>query len=1498
MPPPNEKPKSLSDLKKIKDPPSNNQLLDLFKRLPSSTIRQLNYPQNQTERVRLAKLISLRLNDNDIKKALYTIKDQLPNFRLKSLTLSRKTQPDLPFQRQVEPEEKPTIPEFTPEIEPDKEKGNDINEENKQPLENWLNNFKSYLEIKKRQAYLGSKNFSEDMWHMLEVYRKRLFPHLLSQNAQNLLANALGPFGNMMSLIANEKLSFEVAWSKNLINPNSIYYYSQTLPSQQAFKIIKYGAKGAFAILAKGGAPLISKVHFNQDIFDPFNPLNKDGFITKTITKHVFAPALYLNQANNAAADFLDKISDAPASFEKHIEKQNKELNNVLKNYQKAKKSKNKVNIKKTRKEIKKLLHKHDGSGFFKGIFKKRLSRASSRFRRATEDPSMLLSLLVGTIWDMAVGAIIDIVAFSLKRVIGLLPGANYIRATINKFITSSRWLNTARIGGTTIHQFVKGVFSPTTVSGTYLGAILGKPLAQLIGGISGNAALGQALILPAQITLGAITGISGAIYQTALNLANLHPTRNPFTWTQEIQHLESIIKSPHLSPEWKIPAQIKLDQMSVKGLRPGPITRLSSFLHKRWWARLPLNGLAIGHLLSPFLQQYYGWSTITSMAVFAGTEYLWLIRKGLSRVLFQNLKWTIGWGPNATEITSFRGLYQKFYNWISPKVFDFYWQNIAHYFDPATKQFIKRGWYKIAKNIGNFIQNALPQIKPYLKTFFNPGFLAGFTLIGPLIAAGMNPFLAIVLGPVAGSSAFLLVSKLATSINPSIGMVQFNAISWATTTIGITLQLLGGFLGWTFTSAWWWMPLWSFGIPFALTIAIIPGLTALGTWLAGSMTAWISGFGTSILVGINAIGVISSLPIVAAIGGIALISGIAIFAGFVILSAFWVPFSDLSSQSQCLGIQNTVSQTFVNPGDTVEFCTDINITSDPFLTNEKWFEINTGIVNHPNIQTWDNFKVTTVKRTLPSSFNPFPNIEKVKELTPASAQSEIDQNTYFIKYDFPLTGGNTSVTKLFIGILGKEHIIENSLHNQVTFFELASSIFSTKQYVFTLIGYLEKIKQHVQFKLNINDELSTQIEIFNEQIKVLEEIQEHISPDDSNLTAALELTINNYESNPFSTTIEEIEISTACDPNYYPPPENYGGYDSNDCKNHQQNLISIYESYPNVFRTIKQDLEKMSESNTVFNSKKESFLSNIENLIKTLQESEKSTEELKNNIDSVSIEDTINIIPENIPDETSNFSQEFKDFLTNTFSILNKKFYFLPERTKIHACWKATYVGQEGKPINVNISAAPNTTILGNFITIDYCAAGSSINFNLGTIKWPYDHTPEFSTKVGCYSQNFFYEDCSPPTVRYIHRGIDLNGTQNYKIYPTSPGTVYKVDNISSDSVFGTHVIIYHGQDSNGDQWYSIYAHLAVGSILVNEEDEISTSDQIGTQNATGAVYSNTGGTGSHLHFGLAKGGNTTDFKNQTHTTINVCEKLPNCPQMAEEKCTELTECTDNTSF
>ncbi len=104
-------------------------------------------------------------------------------------------------------------------------------------------------------------------------------------------------------------------------------------------------------------------------------------------------------------------------------------------------------------------------------------------------------------------------------------------------------------------------------------------------------------------------------------------------------------------------------------------------------------------------------------------------------------------------------------------------------------------------------------------------------------------------------------------------------------------------------------------------------------------------------------------------------------------------------------------------------------------------------------------------------------------------------------------------------------------------------------------------------------------------------------------------------------------------------------------------------------------------------------------------------------------------------------------------------------------------------------------------------------------------------------------------------HKALDLGWNSNYggpnmPVYASEDGVVVSVvknyNKTDTDTPnYGNYVKIKHHND-----YYTLYAHLAFGSVTLNVGDKIKKGEQLGHMGNTG--YS----TGNHLHFEVYKNG------------------------------------------
>ncbi|MEI3508858.1 MAG: M23 family metallopeptidase [Bacilli bacterium] len=100
------------------------------------------------------------------------------------------------------------------------------------------------------------------------------------------------------------------------------------------------------------------------------------------------------------------------------------------------------------------------------------------------------------------------------------------------------------------------------------------------------------------------------------------------------------------------------------------------------------------------------------------------------------------------------------------------------------------------------------------------------------------------------------------------------------------------------------------------------------------------------------------------------------------------------------------------------------------------------------------------------------------------------------------------------------------------------------------------------------------------------------------------------------------------------------------------------------------------------------------------------------------------------------------------------------------------------------------------------------------------------------------------------FHSGIDLSAPEGTLIVASDNGVVSKV--VTSDNSLGNHVYIKH--NLNGEIYFSVYAHMKQGSIIVHAGEQVQAKQPLGIIGMTGRA------TGIHCHFMIYKGSITTE--------------------------------------
>ncbi|MCX6817044.1 MAG: hypothetical protein NTZ93_04205 [Candidatus Beckwithbacteria bacterium] len=766
---------------------------------------------------------------------------------------------------------------------------NNITAENAPALQNWLNDLKGYVydsfakegsSVHRAAAY--SHSFTANLLGSLALYRGGLAKFYFDEGVYEMIFSALGPLGNLMSQGREGSIRRKMAWMKNPLNPNAIYYYLNSLPAQAAFKVLYLPAKATFGILARGGAPLISRVTYTN---------HQTGTVQQDF---VFSPLLRATQFSQKLADGLDRFSgnvsddfrqhgEEKSPWEKHVNKKNDEFKKALISLQQARKSGDKKLIKQARFDLKNLLNQQDGN-FFKAIFGRGLNNTARRLRHTNRDPiSFLLTLVGGAIWDLTAGLALNVLRVTATKIINTIPGLNALRAQAIEFFSSNRYMTTARIGGASIQSFVKGVFSPTTLSSGYLGYRFGSLLTPNLYfnlyGIPIN--VGGAIATP-------IFAGTGAFYNTGLKMA-ANPTI--IEWVYKYDELLAKATDPYLSVAQQNFYRGELEKnflnidSRIANFRPGPLSNFAKWLYDHPFARLPINGFVVGDLLSPLMQARYGWNPWLTRGVFAGADYLWQTKGAWGNLLNKQILQPIIKILTQPTWTIFGREFINHFSIQNPNALAFkirgFFGRAFYVGDAYSNALLERPWLNSLKNLWSKTQ-------PYLKNFFNPGFFLGIQFLGPIfMGMGLPFYFAYPLGALAGAGAWWGAHAIYSAIAGKSAMTlgRWTSLGWTGYFVGWITQGLLGLLG--IHGAWMqFLPLIG-SLSFPL-ISLIPSLGGLFSGLAimAENAIFILAHG----LGISAFAVAGAMATFATIASVAMVAGLTIFSVFVIYSAFWVP--------------------------------------------------------------------------------------------------------------------------------------------------------------------------------------------------------------------------------------------------------------------------------------------------------------------------------------------------------------------------------------------------------------------------------------------------------------------------------------------------------------------------------------------------------------------------------------------------------------------------------
>ena len=1195
--------KSLGDL-------SDQELIEAFKDSPRDVLRKVNWSNaNGPIRQRLARLIdrnvSLRLN-------LDRVLERNPSLR--------------PIDPNPSTQAKTTAAKGIPKYIPPKTAGgkaapkNDINAQNAKAIEKWLNGLKTgffdYMgrlnENTKVEAWRSTQTFSQHLWNYLTLYRGQIVGHYLSEAAYEMVFSALGPIGNMMDWAYFKNINWHMAWQKNLLNADAIYYYLYSLPNQFAFQVVTNPLRQGFSILAKTGAPFITKETFKVKKYD----FMAGGYVDKVEQAYIFNPLFRGTQASHLAANALDKIAGVKHDFEhpeREIEDFHADARRAL-NHRKAGLGNNEIN---------QFLNKFDGfdRGEIIATLKKPLTSTARRLRQTHKDPiSFLATLLIGTAFEFTVGLALNVLRLAAVRVLSLVPGFNALRTQVLEFFSSNTWLKTFKIGGTTVSSYLKAAFSPTAASSGFLGYQLGSALVPGLTvpffGIQVNA-LG-ALLGPAGYGL-------GTFYQTALNIASSQNASLVFEWINNYR-----IMSAATLPAKASELDVLLNQLAKQGIlkvpiTPGPFTRFAFWLHNNWAFRLPINSLALSTLLAPTVESVFGWSTTQTYLTFMGADYFWQVKgdlfKWLGNKWFQSqLHWNYFSLKNPGSLLSQR------------------WERIAmnfHYGDfTRPVQLSEKGWLKALKGFNN----------TFLKQFFNPGLFFGFGILGPIFTSlGLHPILGYIAGAAVGSLGWSAISWVAQKASGTkLLLSQLGSRVWGGFLIGqAALWIWPGL-----AAQFWWLPYATGLSTLALSAwghKIIPLLAKILAPLWGLITAWLPAVGVwatglaTWLVGIT--GGIAALPILSIIG----VVSTAAFIGFTLFSAVWVPFdsdANIGSAPACFGLISTPVTGLIEPGESYSGCFTLNIVQNPLIVEEPKIKC---AVEIDFLSGWylknisDPLQIASVNRQVPG--------QALESFSYGEVQ-KFNNRYGFSTLGGPIGGKNEPLV-IDLSVFGNdkqsgEHISGASI-NQLR--ELFPNFRATSRSLYALVEYLKGQADPVLAKGYLLAEYRANLAVLQKQNSVAKDLGRQlnsfsslvepassITPEIVNRAKTLEDNFQFVEAAPSDNNFpffSHISIARVdferCDDNFADPEAIVF------CQNHFEKLVGIYTGWNQplvvAYSRIKEINSVIVQNNLPYlknllsrlMSRVESLIEQTEAEIPTLENTIKQVESIDpNNLDAM----------------------------------------------------------------------------------------------------------------------------------------------------------------------------------------------------------------------------------------------------------------------------------------
>ena len=1094
------------------------------------------------------------------------------------------------------------------------------------------------------------------------MYKGGLAGFYLNQGAMEMLYSALGPVGEALNGLHQKDLRWKMAWMKNPLNANALYYWLSVRPEEEAFKLLYLPVKATWGVLARGGAPLITKATYQE-----WNRKTKEYEIK---TGYMFEPALKLSQAAHAFGDRLDKA--AGISFNKNIFNSyedfiNSRLKFALFQFGEAKKDylssrisaesstreKYKENLKQSRRNLRLLLDEHDGfyrwyfdkktgkyreivelpfwrraafdaAGVSRAAFKNAFRHLGRRLKNTHQDPiSYLATLIVGTVFDFTVGLAGNIVRVAVNRIINAVPGLNTFRAQLVEFFTNSRIINTARIGGATVGNFGRALVSPTSFSSGYAGSWLAAKWANVLG----------LPVLPAQIIGGGIGYGLGAFYRTSLNLVNDLRYFNPqgSGWVQEYNQFLAKGDLEAIKGQY------------IKGFKPGLFSKFANFLHNNWWFRMPVNGFAIADLGVKFLH----WNPIIAYPSCMAADWLWQVRGTLGQMFG---KWL---GNQLLPVRT----------WFTENVFyrPIAWEESRLLGKMPVQWGLRPFW--------RFLQNAWSQIQPYAGNWINPGLFSGFNLIQPLISAGMNPFAAWFIGPAAGSAVWLLSSRIIqAAIGAGVGfMSSFNAWGWAGYMFGTVLDWIipGPSLGLG--------PIFTVVFPIAGSILALFHIS-LGAILESGLAAIASG--TSALAGL-ASSVLSGITFMTTLGPVLAVVGLTVFTVWTLYSAFWVPMQEYVHAGPTSNYFNINTDVTKIAQGQYRLCSSFNVTNPLFnlknyLEHDFDFSNTSLTVNIANIATAKTVQVSRNTTNLIYNANLGVDTNWFSVLFPNSV---LDPQRIIICGFLP--------TDRLTSYLSAPYADSASLFDQALQHQEAANI------VGQFIEVLQKLAADKANNTNYYlDELQANHDLLNGAHTVPGAIN-NLNALLATIKSAVKSTDINQIISLLSTAQGQIPVFGSNPPINPPGTNTCDGTDSR-CQEHYSNMGQIYNSWSGFFSSYsdsitsllnltQQNNPNLGQINSQLKTLQSTLEDNLANLVQQkdlLNQMINQSKDAKNGLSSADISFINSPDINNWTKLPQNQLEQLKGILQDAFkqAFSNDEYFYIPSGTNYRVCVDTNY--------------------------------------------------------------------------------------------------------------------------------------------------------------------------------------------------------------------------------